>query len=79
MMSTNPVLAARIVDALFDQWEADNGLTKSKAIDRVDEILVAHFTHFNPQHATDPHPKPPCDEEQSPYIAGPFYVGQRGD
>lgn len=71
MTDTSPTLATRIVDALFDQWEADHGLSKSKAIDRVQEILTAYTTQPSPYNTHDGHPKAPCDEEQSPYTAGP--------
>lgn len=34
-------IAAKIVDAIFDQWSVDGGLTKSKAVERVAEVLAA--------------------------------------
>jgi len=36
-------LATKIVDAIFDQWTADNGLVKSKAIERVAEVIAASY------------------------------------
>ena len=41
-------LATRIVDAIFDQWTADCGLTKAKAIERVQEVVSGYTVNKLP-------------------------------
>lgn len=41
-------LATRIVDAIFDQWQADCGLTKAKAIERVQQVVSGYTVNKLP-------------------------------